>query len=59
MGEYSSIFGMLALIFIIPWAIVGAVAFFARDHFRAFMPYYIGGAFAVEIVLFALLFGIV
>jgi len=47
------------LIFIIPWAIVGAVAFFARDHFRAFMPYYIGGAFAVEIVLFALLFGIV
>lgn len=59
MSDFSYIIGILAMIFIIPWAIVGAVAFSARDHFRKFMPYYIGGAFAVEIALFALFFGIV
>lgn len=50
---------VLAVIFIIPWAIVIGVAMLARKHFKAYMPFYIGGAFVFEILLFILLFGVV
>lgn len=49
---------ILAAIFMIPWAIVIGVAFLARTHFQKFMVFYIGGAFAIEMIAFVFLFGL-
>jgi len=52
-------FYIFAALLLLPWLIVVGIAILARPHFRKFMPFYIGGAFAFEILIFFLLFGFV
>ncbi len=57
MDDYTPILIGLAVLVLLPWLVVAVAAFGYREHFRAYMPWYIGGAFAAEFFLIFVLLG--